>query len=39
VASAIPEAERETYEQAMPLDQSYAGLERWARKRREAAQA
>jgi len=38
-ASAIPPEERATYEQAMPLEQSYAGLERWARKRREAAQA
>lgn len=28
---------RADYEQAMPLDQSYAGLERWARKRRERA--
>jgi glyoxylase-like metal-dependent hydrolase (beta-lactamase superfamily II) len=38
-AEAIPPPERAAYEQAMPLDQSYAGLERWARKRREAAQA
>lgn len=34
---AIPPADRDAYTQAMPLDQSYAGLERWARKQRQDA--
>ena len=33
----LPPADREAYEQAMPLWQSYAGLRRWADKRLEAA--
>ena len=36
-AESIPPEERATYEQAMPLDQSYAGLRRWAEKRAAAA--
>jgi len=33
----LPDGERAAYEQAMPLWQSYAGLRRWAEKRREQA--
>jgi glyoxylase-like metal-dependent hydrolase (beta-lactamase superfamily II) len=31
----LPESDAELYEQAMPLEQSYAGLRRWADKRAE----
>jgi hypothetical protein len=33
----LPAGDRDAYEQAMPLWQSYAGLRRWADKRAEAA--
>jgi glyoxylase-like metal-dependent hydrolase (beta-lactamase superfamily II) len=36
-SAAVPAEERDVYEQAMPLEQSYAGLRRWAEKRAAAA--